>query len=204
MSSKPLSDYLSTVDLLKIETAIITTANKTGLVNLANFLAEFGVRLVSTGNTAGKIREAGIPVVEIHEFLKKDESAVNYFDGIVKTLHPEIYAGIAVDKYNPELMKVLEEQGIQPIDMVVGNMYPYSDNPSRSNIDIGGSAIVRMAAKMHENCVPVPSIDAYPALMEHMKQNSGSVTLDFRSSQYRRVYGITGGFDMEVDKHINL
>ncbi|RJP31005.1 MAG: hypothetical protein C4547_15910, partial [Phycisphaerales bacterium] len=141
----------------KIKRALISVYDKTGVVDFARALAEeFGVEIISTGGTAALLKENGVPVTLVEEFTNFPEM----MDGRVKTLHPKIHAAILADRDNPEHMRQLAEQGIEPIDMVVVNLYPFEKTVADPNctfeqaiemIDIGGPCLLRAAAKNHRH-----------------------------------------------------
>ena len=140
---------------MKIKQALISVYDKTGIVDFARALVEeFGIEIISTGGTAALLKENGIPVTLVEEITGFPEM----MDGRVKTLHPKIHAAILADRDNPEHMRQLEEQGIEPIDMVVVNLYPFEEtiaDPSCTfeqaieMIDIGGPCLLRAGAKNH-------------------------------------------------------
>jgi len=146
---------------LAVRRALLSTFDKTGIVEFARALhTEFGVELISTGGTARVLREAGLPVTLVESLTGSPEM----LDGRVKTLHPRIHAAILADRDNPEHMRQLAEEGIQPIDMVVVNLYPFRDTIARPGctfeeaiemIDIGGPCLLRAAAKNHRHVWPV-------------------------------------------------
>src|SRR5438093_10919609 len=128
-----------------IRRALLSVNDKTGLVPFARGLAAHDVALVSTGNTARTIAEAGLPVTEVAAVTGSPEM----LDGRVKTLHPRIHGGILAERSKPEHLADLESEGIEPFDLVVSNLYPFTSEPSIEMIDIGGPTMVRAAAKNH-------------------------------------------------------
>ena len=125
--------------------ALLSVYDKAGIVDLARGLVELGWELVSTGGTATLLVDEGIPVVEVAEITKAPEM----LGGRVKTLHPMVLGGILADRSDPGHARDLRERGITPVDLVVGNLYPFSSDPGVELIDIGGSTMVRAAAKNH-------------------------------------------------------
>lgn len=155
----------------KIKRALISVYDKTGVVEFARALhSEFGIGILSTGGTAGLLEENDVPVTLVEEVTGFPEM----MDGRVKTLHPKIHAAILADRDNPEHMRQLEEQGIQPIDMVVVNLYPFENTAADPTctleraiemIDIGGPCMLRAAAKNHKHVLPVYDPGAYAEVL---------------------------------------
>lgn len=135
-----------------IKLALISVSNKEGIIDFAKGLNEFGVKILSTGGTAKSLRDAGIPVTDVSEHTGFPEM----LDGRVKTLHPKIHGGLLGKRDNPEHVKKMQEHNIEPIDMVVVNLYPFEATIAKpnctfedaiENIDIGGPTMLRSAAK---------------------------------------------------------
>jgi phosphoribosylaminoimidazolecarboxamide formyltransferase/IMP cyclohydrolase len=156
-----------------VSRALISVSDKSGVAELARGLAELGIEIVSTGSTAKAIREAGVEVREVAEVTGFPEM----MEGRVKTLHPTVHAGILADRSKPEHMKELEERGIEPIDLVVVNLYPFertvasgaSDEEIVEQIDIGGPTLVRAAAKNFRSVAIVVSPSRYDQFLETLK-----------------------------------
>src|ERR1039458_10170828 len=153
----------------KIQRALISVTDKSGATGFAARLSELGVDLVSTGGTARLLREAGIPVRDVSEVTGFPE----ILDGRVKTLHPKIHGGILAIRENAEHRRAIAEHDIGPIDMVVINLYRFEEAAARpdarmedliENIDIGGPAMIRSAAKNHRDVAVVVSPADYPAI----------------------------------------
>ena len=138
--------------------ALLSVYDKEGLVEFAQGLADLGWELVASGNTSAKLREAGIAHSEVAEVTGSPEM----LGGRVKTLHPKIHGGILADRSKPEHLEDLKANGIEAIDLVVSNLYPFSSDPSVELIDIGGPTMVRAAAKNHEHVGIVTSPADYP------------------------------------------
>src|SRR3954454_13066300 len=139
-------------DAVKVRRALISVSDKTGIVDFARGLARLGVEIVSTGGTAASLRDAGIEVRDVSDLTGSPE----ILNGRVKTLHPRLHAGLLAVRDDPEHVKVLEEEGIEPIDLVCVNLYPFERAVARQgtrergaieNIDIGGPTMIRAAAK---------------------------------------------------------
>ena len=170
-SEKPLSSSH------RIRRALISVYDKTGVVEFARALhEEFGVELISTGGTAKVLTEAGIPVTPIEQITGFGE----LLDGRVKTLHPKIFAAILADRDNPQHLRQLAELGVEPIDMVVVNLYPFEQTVADSNctfeqaiemIDIGGVALLRAAAKNHKHVLAVLEVESYPVVLDALRES---------------------------------
>src|ERR1051326_7378435 len=155
--------------LKQIRRHLLSVSDKTGLVEFARALSRLGVELLSTGGTAKALRSAGLEVRDVSDVTGFPEM----MDGRVKTLHPRIHGGILAVRDNPEHARALAEHGIEPIDMVVINLYPFEQTIAREGvtleeaveqIDIGGPAMVRSAAKNFNDVAVVTSSDYYPRL----------------------------------------
>src|SRR5437868_3830927 len=161
-------------DLVKVRRALVAVANKSGVVAFGRALVERGVELVSTGNTARTLDDAGVPVTAVAEVTGFPE----LLDGRVKTLHPRIHAGILADRRKPEHVRQLEEHGIRPFDLVVVNLYPFRETVASGaspdeiveQIDIGGPALVRAAAKNFESVGVVVSPDRYEEVVGELRE----------------------------------
>src|SRR5208337_2630808 len=154
----------------KIQRAILSVTDKSGLVDFARHLSQIGVELVSTGGTAKLLREAGIAVKDISELTGFPET----LDGRVKTLHPKVHGGILHIRGNPDHQAAVREHGIQPIDMVVVNLYAFEKTAAKpgvrfddviENIDIGGPSMVRSAAKNFHDVAIVTAPGDYPGIL---------------------------------------
>ena len=162
---------------MRIERALVSVSDKSGLETFARGLHELGVELVSTSGTAAALAEAGIPFVSVEELT----GAAEMLGGRVKTLHPSIHAGILARRDRAEDMRTLEEQGIQPIDMVVCNLYPFRAVANRrevseaeviENIDVGGPTMVRAAAKNHQAVAVVTDPERYGFLLDELRSRA--------------------------------
>ena len=159
----------------KIRRALLSVYDKTGIVEFARTLhEEFGIELISTGGTAKALKDAGLPVTLVEDITGFPEM----LDGRVKTLHPKIHAAILADRDNPEHMRQLAEQGIEPIDMVVVNLYPFEQTIAKPGctfeeaiemIDIGGPCLLRAAAKNHRHVLVVYDAEAYREVLDLLR-----------------------------------
>src|SRR3984885_10837928 len=175
------------VDLRPVRRALLSVTDKTGLVEFARALAGFGVDLVSTGGTSKALREAGLTVRDISDLTGFPEM----LDGRVKTLHPKVHGGILHMRHNPEHVAAVTEHAIEPIDMVVVNLYAFEKTATRpgaafsdiiENIDIGGPSMVRSAAKNFEDVAVVTSTADYGPLAEELHTHIGCLS---RATRWR-------------------
>jgi phosphoribosylaminoimidazolecarboxamide formyltransferase/IMP cyclohydrolase len=189
--------------LKRIARALLSVTDKTGLVDFARELAGHGVELVSTGGTARALREAGLTVLDISELTGFPEM----LDGRVKTLHPKVHGGILHIRDNAEHRSAVESHGIQPIDMVVVNLYAFEKTASRAgatfaevieNIDIGGPSMVRSAAKNFDDVAVVTSTNDYAALAEELHAHGGSLTRETRWRLAQSAFALTAAYDTTI------
>ncbi|WP_336084379.1 bifunctional phosphoribosylaminoimidazolecarboxamide formyltransferase/IMP cyclohydrolase [Nocardia sp. SSK8] len=183
-----------------IRRALVSVYDKTGLVELATGLHAAGVELVSTGSTAGKIAEAGIPVTKVEELTGFPET----LDGRVKTLHPRVHAGILADTRRPEHVEQLVELGVEAFQLVVVNLYPFTQTVASGasvdecveQIDIGGPSMVRAAAKNHPSVGVVVDVTDYDDVLAAVK--SGGFTLAERTALAAKAFQHTASYDVAV------
>ena len=183
-----------------VKRALVSVSDKTGLVELATALHAAGVRLVSTGNSARAISEAGIPVTAIAELTGFPES----LDGRVKTLHPRVHAGLLADVGNPAHVAQLAELDVEPFELLISNLYPFTRTVASGaghdecveQIDIGGPAMVRAAAKNHANLAVVVDPTRYEWVIEQV--NAGGFTLADRRALAADAYRHTASYDVAV------
>src|SRR3954451_14078471 len=163
---------------VQVRRALLTVSDKRGLVDFARGLAELGIEIVSTGGTARELEGAGLAVRPIDDYTGFPE----ILDGRVKTLNPRIYAGLLAVRSNPEHVATLAEHGIEPIDLVCVNLYPFertaarrgvSDEEVIEHIDIGGPTLVRAAAKKQEFAAVVARPESYDAVLEELRMTDG-------------------------------
>jgi AICAR transformylase/IMP cyclohydrolase PurH/REP element-mobilizing transposase RayT len=194
-------------DTTKIRRALISVYDKTGVVEFARALHdEFGIEIISTGGTAKKLTDAGIPVTLVEQITGFPEM----MDGRVKTLHPKIHAAILADRDNPEHMRQLAEQGIEPIDMVVVNLYPFEETIARPDctfeqaiemIDIGGPCLLRAAAKNHRHVLAICDPGLFELCLTELRQQ-GNVGQSTRQHLANTVYFATSQYDEEIDRYL--
>ena len=186
-----------------IRRALLSVTDKTGLVEFAQALAGFGVELISTGGTARALREAGLAVKDISELTGFPEM----LDGRVKTLHPRVHGGLLYIRGNAEHEAAVAAHGIEPIDMVVVNLYAFEKTAAQpsvafghliENIDIGGPSMVRSAAKNFEDVAIVTSVSDYPALIEEMKAAHGALSRETRWKLAQQAFATTAAYDTAI------
>ncbi len=197
------STSASAAGLRKIRRALLSVTDKTGLVEFARALAGHGVDLVSTGGTARALREAGLTVRDISDLTGFPEM----LDGRVKTLHPKVHGGILHMRGNAEHVAAVEEHAIEPIDMVVVNLYAFEKTANKpgvafsdviENIDIGGPSMVRSAAKNFEDVAIVTSVADYGAIAEELAANAGSLGRATRWRLAKAAFATTAAYDAGI------
>jgi len=189
-------------DLVPIRRALLSVSDKTGLEALAGALAARGVELVSTGGTARVLRDAGLTVRDVAEITGFPEM----MDGRVKTLHPMVHGGLLALRDDPAHKAAMEAHGIGGIDLLVVNLYPFEATVAAGadyatcieNIDIGGPAMIRAAAKNHGFVSVVVDVADYPALLAELDAHDGATTYAFRQRLALTAYGRTGAYDAAV------
>jgi len=203
MIEHDIDSLAAPTDFCKIRRALLSVTDKTGLVDFARVLVSFQVDLVSTGGTARALREAGIPVRDISDLTGFPEM----LDGRVKTLHPKVHGGILHIRDNADHRASVAEHQIEPIDMVVVNLYAFEKTANRpgvsfadviENIDIGGPSMVRSAAKNFADVAIVTSVADYSRLADEMEANSGSLSRATRWSLARAAFAVTAAYDAGI------
>jgi phosphoribosylaminoimidazolecarboxamide formyltransferase/IMP cyclohydrolase len=189
-------------DLVPVRRALLSVADKTGLVEFARKLAHTGVELVSTGGTAKAIAEAGIAVRDVSDITGFPE----IMDGRVKTLHPMIHGGLLGVRDDPEHRDAMETHRIPPIDLLVSNLYPFEEVRRSGagyaeiveNVDIGGPAMVRAAAKNHAYVAVVTDPADYEAVLNALELNAGSLSYEFRQRLAAKAFGRAAAYDAAI------
>ncbi|GAA0305253.1 bifunctional phosphoribosylaminoimidazolecarboxamide formyltransferase/IMP cyclohydrolase [Rhodovulum strictum] len=189
-------------DLVPLRRALISVSDKAGLVELGRALAARGVELLSTGGTARSLREAGLGVIDVADVTGFPEM----MDGRVKTLHPMVHGGLLALRDNPAHVAAMESHGIGAIDLLVVNLYPFEETVAAGgdyaecieNIDIGGPAMIRAAAKNHAFVNVVVDTEDYAPLLAELEANGGATTLAFRQALAQRAYARTAAYDAAV------
>ena len=193
----------SSPSLKPIRRALLSVTDKTGLVDFARTLAGFGVELISTGGTARALRDAGLAVKDISDLTGFPEM----LDGRVKTLHPLVHGGLLYIRGNADHEAAVAAHKIQPIDMVVVNLYAFEKTAAQpgvafghliENIDIGGPSMVRSAAKNFEDVAIVTRVSDYPTLIEELQSNSGALTRETRWRLAKQAFATTAAYDTAI------
>lgn len=189
-----------------IKRALISVSNKTGIVPFAKQLIELGIEVVSTGGTKNAIQEAGLPVTGISDVTGFPE----ILDGRVKTLHPNIHGGLLAMRENEDHVQQLQSHSIQPIDLVVVNLYPFQQTIAREdvtyadaieNIDIGGPSMLRAAAKNHQYVTVVVDPTDYDTVINELKE-FGATKLETRSKLAAKVFRHTAAYDAVIAEYL--
>jgi phosphoribosylaminoimidazolecarboxamide formyltransferase/IMP cyclohydrolase len=188
--------------LRKISRALLSVSDKTGLIDFARGLAGQGVTLISTGGTAKALRDAGLAVLDVSEITNFPEM----MDGRVKTLHPNVHGGLLALRDKSDHAASMKEHGIEGIDLLVCNLYPFEATVARGadfettieNIDIGGPAMTRSAAKNHDWVTVVVDVEDYKAVLDEMAANGGATTHGLRRTLAQRAFARTGAYDAAV------
>ncbi|UAJ11101.1 bifunctional phosphoribosylaminoimidazolecarboxamide formyltransferase/IMP cyclohydrolase [Polymorphobacter megasporae] len=190
------------MDTIKITRALLSVSDKTGLVDLGTALARHGVELVSTGGTAAALRAAGLTVTEVADLTGFPEM----MDGRVKTLHPTVHGGLLALRDAPDHLAAMAAHGIAPIDLAVVNLYPFAATVAKGadrdtvieNIDIGGPAMIRSAAKNHGFVACVTDPQDYNALITELDTTGGSTSLATRKRLAATAFAATGAYDAMI------
>jgi phosphoribosylaminoimidazolecarboxamide formyltransferase/IMP cyclohydrolase len=192
--------------MAKIQRALLSVSDKTGLVSFAQTLAAAGVELISTGGTAKALRDAGLAVKDISEHTGFPEM----LDGRVKTLHPKVHGGLLYMRGNDQHEAAVKEHGITPIDLVVVNLYPFEATVAKpgvslhdaiENIDIGGPSMLRSAAKNHDSVTVIVDPADYAVVAELVKA-TGETNLELRRTLAAKVYARTAAYDAAIAAHL--
>ena len=189
-------------DLHPVRRALISVSDKTGLIDLGKALEERGIEILSTGGSAKALREAGVAVKDVADVTDFPEM----MDGRVKTLHPMVHGGLLALRDNDEHLASMEEHGIWAIDLLVVNLYPFETTVASGadydtcieNIDIGGPAMIRAAAKNHAFVSVVVDVEDYPKLLGDLDQHGGSTCPKFRKKLAQKAYARTAAYDAAV------
>jgi phosphoribosylaminoimidazolecarboxamide formyltransferase/IMP cyclohydrolase len=186
----------------RVARALISVSDKTGVVELARALAGYGIELVSTGGTAKALGAAGLTVIDVSDLTGFPEM----MDGRVKTLHPAIHGGLLAMRDNASHGEAMRAHGIRPIDLLVVNLYPFEDTVARGagfddcieNIDIGGPAMIRAAAKNHDDVAVVVDAADYAAVLDELKRHGGMTTLSLRRRLAAKAFARTAAYDAAI------
>ncbi|MFZ0319535.1 MAG: bifunctional phosphoribosylaminoimidazolecarboxamide formyltransferase/IMP cyclohydrolase [Candidatus Sulfotelmatobacter sp.] len=187
----------------RIQRAILSVTDKTGLVEFARKLSNLGIELISTGGTAKLLRDSRIAVKDISELTGFPEM----LDGRVKTLHPKVHGGILHRRENPAHTAAVAEHGIQPIDMVVVNLYAFEKTAAKpgvafeeliENIDIGGPSMIRSAAKNFHDVAVVTSPSDYQSIADELAANGGALSLETKWRLAQKAFATTAAYDSAI------
>jgi phosphoribosylaminoimidazolecarboxamide formyltransferase/IMP cyclohydrolase len=193
--------------MARITRALISVSHKEGVLNFAKELAKLQIEILSTGGTAKMLRDGGVPVKDVSEFTGFPEM----LDGRVKTLHPKVHGGLLGRRSNPEHMKQWKEHGIEPIDLVVVNLYPFEQTVAKpgctledaiENIDIGGPTMLRSAAKNYTDVAVVCSPHDYDRVLDEIRK-TGEVSAKTRFDLCRTVFLHTARYDSAISAWLN-
>lgn len=193
--------------MAKITRALISVSDKNGIIEFAQQLSTYGVELLSTGGTAKLLRDAGLTVKDVSEFTGFPEM----LDGRVKTLHPKVHGGLLGMRSNPEHVAKMKEHGIQNIDMVIVNLYPFEATVAKEgckledaieNIDIGGPTMLRSAAKNHPDVTVLVDSSDYAPVMAEMQANGGSVSPETNFRLAVKVFQHTAAYDGAISNYL--
>lgn len=193
---------------MKIQRALLSVSDKTGLVDFAAALHRHGVELLSTGGTCKALQEAKIPVTEISAFTGFPEM----MDGRVKTLHPKVHGGLLFLRDNPEHESQAKKHGIRPIDLVVVNLYPFVETICKEGvtleeaieqIDIGGPSMIRSAAKNYRSVTVVTDPADYADVIGELDQSEGATSLKLRERLAIKAFGTTAAYDRAISTYLN-
>jgi phosphoribosylaminoimidazolecarboxamide formyltransferase/IMP cyclohydrolase len=190
---------------IRVRRALISVSDKTGVADFAKALAALGVEILSTGGTATALREAGLEVTDVSEFTGQEE----ILDGRVKTLHPRLHAALLARRDESDHMDILAREGIEPIDLVAVNLYPFEQTIARDdvdertaieNIDIGGPTMIRAAAKNHEGVAVVVKPEAYDAVCAELEESGGEISASTRHWLANEAFAQTARYDAAISR----
>ena len=192
----------------KIRRALISVSDKTGISNLAKILVQYDIELLSTGRTTRHLERAGVQTREISEFTGFPE----ILDGRVKTLHPKIYGGLLAVRDNPEHIEQASAHGMEPIDLIVCNLYPFEETIAQAgvelaeaieNIDVGGPTLIRAAAKNQCDVAVVTNPGQYPDIISELEMNDGSLSAETRFGLAKSAFAYTAQYDVAISSYLS-
>ncbi len=186
----------------RITRALLSVSDKTGLVDFATALAGYGIELISTGGTAKALKDARLKVIDVAELTGFPEM----MDGRVKTLHPKVHGGLLAIRGNKEHAAAMAKHAIRPIDLLVVNLYPFEATVAKGaafddcieNIDIGGPAMIRAAAKNHADVTVVGEPEDYGKVLAELAAHSGMTSLELRRKLAAKAYARTAAYDAAI------
>ena len=194
--------------MTQVKRALISVSRKDGLDALARGLQALNVEIISTGGTAKALKGEGVPVTDISEFTGFPE----ILNGRVKTLHPKVHGGLLAVRDNPNHQRQMKQNGIQPIDMVVVNLYPFEETAARpgtafeeviENIDIGGPSMIRSSAKNFRDVVVVVEPEDYGWVLKELEEGSGLISLQSRFKLAQKAFTHTASYDSAIAAHLS-
>lgn len=194
--------------MAKVQRALISVSDKTGIVEFAKGLDKLGVEILSTGGTAKALKEAGLSVKDVSEHTGFPEM----MDGRLKTLHPKVHGGLLFRRDNPKDREETEKHGIEPIDVVVVNLYPFEQTVSKpdvkfenaiENIDIGGPTMLRAAAKNFRDVAVIVDPADYQKVLDELNANNGEASHDTKYYLARKVFSHTARYDTLISNYLN-
>jgi phosphoribosylaminoimidazolecarboxamide formyltransferase/IMP cyclohydrolase len=207
MSEAPANSPAAAVEdgAIRVRRALISVSDKTGVAEFAKSLAALGVEILSTGGTASALREAGLEVTDVAEFTGQEE----ILGGRVKTLHPRLHAALLARRSDAEHMATLEREGIEPIDLVCVNLYPFEQTVAAhevdpqvavENIDIGGPTMIRAAAKNHEGVAVVVKPESYDAVCAELEESGGEISASTSHWLANEAFAQTARYDAAISR----
>ncbi len=207
MSEAPTDTRTETVSdgAIRVRRALISVSDKTAVADFAKSLASLGVEILSTGGTASALREAGLEVTDVSDFTGQ----VEILDGRVKTLHPRLHAALLARREDPEHMATLEREGIEPIDLVCVNLYPFEQavaghdvapEVAIENIDIGGPTMIRAAAKNHQSVAVIVKPESYDAVCAELEESGGEISASTRHWLANEAFAQTARYDAAISR----
>jgi phosphoribosylaminoimidazolecarboxamide formyltransferase/IMP cyclohydrolase len=196
-------------DCVPVRRALISVSDKTGLIELAGILCrEFSIELISTGGTARTLAAAGLPVKDVSQVTGFPEM----MDGRVKTLHPGVHGGLLALRDDPQHVAAMREHHIEPIDLLIVNLYPFEQATASAdctlehaieNIDIGGPAMIRSAAKNHRSVAVITDVAQYELLIAELRSRRGATSLTFRNTLAAAAFARTARYDAAITTYLN-
>lgn len=190
-----------------VKRALVSVSNKKGVVDFAKGISAMGVEILSTGGTAKALRDAGVRVIEVSDYTGFPEM----LDGRLKTLHPKIHGGLLSRRSNPKDIEDIKKYGIQPIDMVVVNLYPFEETTAKpgvsfeeaiENIDIGGPTMLRAASKNFQDVAVVVDPDDYEKIINEMKSSKGELSRETKLNLAKKVFAHTARYDTLIAEYL--
>ena len=189
-------------DFYPIKRALISVSDKTDITKLARVLFQYGIEIISTGGSAETLRASNIPVKDVSELTEFPEM----MNGRVKTLHPRVHGGLLALRNEKDHLLAMKQHGISEIDLLVVNLYPFENTVARGadyatcieNIDIGGPAMIRAAAKNYQSVTEITNNSDYGIFLDEFETNKGRTSLNFRKKMAYRAYSHTAGYDASI------